>query len=120
MTLGKLPDQKQAKADINGGENGNTDLPHLGLSVAPASDVAGAGKNGVIVTEVDPAGAAADRGIKQGDVILDVGGRNVSSAHDVRKALETAKNDHKKSVLMRVRSGDASHFVAVPLSTGQG
>jgi serine protease Do len=115
-----LPDQQQAKADVNGGENGNADLPHLGLSVAPAADVAGAGKNGVIVTEVDPNSAAADRGIKQGDVILDVGGQSVANARDVRKALETAKNDHKKSVLMRVRTGDASHFVAVPLTTGQG
>ena len=42
--------------------------------------VAGAGKEGVVVTEVDPDGAAAERGFKAGDVILEVGGKTVANA----------------------------------------
>ncbi|WP_316214014.1 Do family serine endopeptidase [Bradyrhizobium sp. SZCCHNR2032] len=121
LTLGKLPDNIEAKADI-GGDNSaptrGTDVPKLGLTVAPANSVAGAGKEGVVVTEVDPKSAAAERGFKEGDVILDVAGKNVSSAGDVRDALAAAKNDNKNSVLMRVKSGGQSRFVAVPLAKG--
>lgn len=44
------------------------DVPRLGMTVAPADKVAGAGKVGVVVTMVDPTSAAAERGFKKGDV----------------------------------------------------
>ena len=80
--------------------------------------MAGAGKDGVVVTEVDPKSAAADRGFKEGDVILEVGGKTVASAGDVREAITAARSDSKNSVLMRVRSGGSSRFVAVPIGKG--
>ena len=92
--------------------------PRLGLTVAPASSVAGAGKNGVVVTGVDPKSAAAERGFKEGDIILEVAGKNVANPGDVRDAVKSAHADNKNSVLMRVRSGDTSHYVAVPLANG--
>ncbi|MBV8925901.1 MAG: Do family serine endopeptidase [Bradyrhizobium sp.] len=123
LTLGTLPNSVEAKADNdNGDDNGNatrgTDVPKLGLTVAPANSVAGAGKEGVVVTEVDPKSAAADRGFKEGDVILEVAGKTVASANDVREAITAAKNDNKNVVLMRVKSGGQSRFVAVPLAKG--
>jgi len=42
----------------------------------------------------------------------------VANPSDVREALEAARTDKKSSVLMRLRSGDASHYVAVPLGNG--
>jgi serine protease Do len=124
LTLGQLPNAQEAKADNdNNGTGGNagprgTDVPKLGLTVAPANTVGGAGKEGVVVTEVDPKSAAADRGFKEGDVILEVGGKTVASAGDVRDAINSARADNKNSVLMRVKSGGASRFVAVPLAKG--
>jgi serine protease Do len=120
LTLGQLPNVQEAKADINQDSQGGQEStgPRLGLSVAPASSVAGAGKTGVVVTGVDPNGKAADRGFKEGDVILEVAGKNVTNAGDVRDALKSAQADNKNTVLMRVRSGDASRFVAVPLGNG--
>jgi serine protease Do len=88
------------------------------MTVAPADKVEGAGKTGVVVTKVDPKSAAADRGFKKGDVIVEVAGKNVASPDDVRKALEAARTDKKSSVLMRLRSGDVSRYVAVPLANG--
>jgi serine protease Do len=88
------------------------------MTVAPANSVAGAGKDGVVVTEVDPKSAAAERGFKEGDVILEVGGKAVASADDVRDAITAARGDNKNSVLMRVKSGGSSRFVAVPLAKG--
>jgi len=123
LTLGQLPNNLEAKADSDkedqgGGTSHGTDVPKLGLTIAPASSVAGAGKEGVVVTEVDPKSAAADRGFKEGDVILEVAGKTVASAGDVRDALNAARNDNKNSVLMRVKSGGQSRFVAVPLAKG--
>ncbi|MDB5630571.1 MAG: Peptidase Do [Tardiphaga sp.] len=122
LTLGVLPNaQKEAKADTDGERavpKADTQVPRLGLTLAPSATVAGAGKDGVVVVEVDPKSAAAERGFKEGDVILEVGGKTVASAGDVRDALTTARTDNKNSVLMRVRSGGSSRFVAVPIGKG--
>jgi serine protease Do len=121
LTLGRLPNAQEAKADIDADGKGSThgtDVPRLGMTVAPAGKVDGAGKEGVVVTKVEPKSAAADRGLKKGDVILEVAGKRVSNPDDVREALEGARTDKKSSVLMRLRSGDASHYVAVPLANG--
>src|SRR5207237_2245245 len=118
-----LPNTLEAKADTDnndkgGGATRGTDVPKLGLTVAPANSVAGAGKDGVVITEVDPKSAAAERGFKEGDVILEVAGKSVASAGDVREAIDAARTDNKNSVLMRVKSGGSSRFVAVPLAKG--
>jgi serine protease Do len=120
LTLGQLLN-KEAKADVGSDGKGSThgtDVPRLGMTVAPAAKVDGAGKEGVVVTQVEPKSAAADRGLKKGDVILEVAGKSVSSPGDVSSALDAARTDKKSSVLMRLRSGDASHYVAVPLANG--
>jgi serine protease Do len=123
LTLGQLPNTLEAKADNDnsdkgGGATRGTDVPKLGLTVAPANSVAGAGKDGVVVTEVDPKSAAAERGFKEGDVILEVAGKSVTNAGDVREAINAARTDNKNSVLMRVKSGGSSRFVALPLAKG--
>jgi serine protease Do len=119
LTLGKLPNAQEAKADTDTDGKGSTmDVPRLGMTVAPADKVEGAGKQGVVVTKVDPKSAAADRGFKTGDVILEVAGKSVATPGEVREAIEGARSDKKNSVLMRLRSGDASRYVAVPLANG--
>ncbi|HUC49739.1 MAG TPA: Do family serine endopeptidase [Xanthobacteraceae bacterium] len=115
LTLAQMPtDQRVASAD-HGGSERPSGVPHLGLQVAPASDVAGAGSKGVVVTGVDPDGPAAEHGFQAGNVILDVGGKVVANADDVRQALTAAKAQGKHDVLMRVKMGDATRFVALPL-----
>jgi serine protease Do len=64
---------------------------------------------------VEPGGAAAEHGFKTGDVILDVSGKSVSRPVDVRDALVAARQHGRKDVLMRVKTADSTHFVAVPL-----
>ena len=122
LTLGQLPNTIEAKAntdqDDKGGATKGTGVPKLGLTLAPANSVAGAGKEGVVVTEVDPKSAAAERGFKEGDVILEVAGKSVGNVGEVREAIDAARTDNKNSVLMRVKSGGSSRFVAVPLAKG--
>ena len=120
LTLGQLPNSQEAKADAEGtgSSSPGTEVARLGMTVAPASKVDGAGKEGVVVMQVDPKSAAADRGVKKGDVILEVAGKTVTNPGDVREAIEAARMDKKNNVLMRLRSGDASHYVAMPLANG--
>ena len=114
VTLGQVPNEQQAKAETGTHE----DTPRLGVMVEPANDVAGSGGTGVVVTAVDPDGLAAEKGIAAGDIILDVGGKAVANASDVQKAMSAAKAQGKHDVLLRVKSADATRFVAVPFAKG--
>ena len=115
MTLGELPKERQASAAPTSIPAQGSDLASLGLSLAPAAKVNGAGDEGVVVTQVDPDGAAAARGFKTGDVILDVGGQPVSAPADVSRVMSEAKTGGKHTVLMRVKSEEGTRFVAVPV-----
>jgi len=117
IALGELPNQREARATTTPDSSGpeGTDVPRLGLTVVPAGQVAGSGSEGVVVTEVDPNGIASDQGVKTGDVILEVGGKKVANPADIRSALKDAQKDGKRTILMRVKSGDATKFVALRL-----
>ena len=119
VVLGELPrEQREARATQGDNENSGTDVPRLGLSLAPAGKVAGAGSDGVVVTQVDPDGPAATQGFRTGDVILDVAGKRVASPEEVRKAFADARSGGKRTILLRVKSGENTRFLAVPLGRG--
>jgi serine protease Do len=116
VTLAQMPNQQLAQSGTEQ-PGSSQSTPRLGLSLAPAQG-AGAGNEGVVVTAVDPDGPAAEQGIKAGDVITNVGGTSVATPGDVQKQLGQLQKAGKHSVLMRVKSGDATHYVALPLATG--
>jgi serine protease Do len=120
LTLGEMPNTKDASNTPanNESDNGSVDIAKLGLTLAPAARVAGAGGQGVVVTGVDSSGVAADHGFSTGDVILEVAGKSVSSPADVRSTIASARSEGRHSVLMRVKSGDNTRFVALPVSRG--
>src|SRR6202045_2625491 len=116
LTLGTLPNEKQADATPqNQREVPDSDVPKLGLTLAPASKVQGSDGNGVVVPAVADGGVAADHGFQVGDIILDVGGKTVSTPADVRKSLADARKEGKRAVLFRVKSSQGTKFVALPL-----
>ena len=84
----------------------------LGLELAPAAQVSGAGNEGVAIVNVDPNGVAASKGLSEGDVILNVAGKAVSQPGDVKSEIAAAKHDGKKAVLMRVKTAEGERFVA--------
>jgi serine protease Do len=116
LVLGELPKERQARASTEENRDvPSTDLPRLGLSLAPAAGVSGAGGQGVVVTQVEQDGAAAAHGFKTGDVILDVGGKSVNAPADVSRAMNEAKTGGKRTVLMRVKSEQGTRYVAIPV-----
>ena len=115
LTLGTLPNEKQAANQQKEHEVPDSDVPKLGLTLAPASKVAGSDGSGVVVTAVDPNGVAADHGFRVGDVILDVSGKSVSSPAEVRTQIADARKEGKRTLLFRVKSNGGTRFVALPL-----
>ena len=116
VTLGELPAQRETRATPETRDRSGQTVPRLGLTLAPAAEVAGSGNEGVVVTAVDPDGVAAEHGLKTGDVILEAAGRKVASPADIRTVIGNAQKDGKRTVLFRVKSGDGTKFVALRLS----
>jgi len=61
-----------------------------------------------VISEVDPSGAAASAGLREGDVIQQINGRPVRTPDDVRSALGAATD--RPAVLLIAR-GNQTSFV---------
>jgi serine protease Do len=112
VTLGTMPADKTASAEAHNPDSDSSSpsvFAKLGLKLRSAH-----GQDGVVVSEVDPDGAAAEKGLKNGDVILEVAGKSVSRPAEVAAAIDAAKSDGKKSVLLRVKSGDGERYLTLP------
>jgi serine protease Do len=68
---------------------------------------------GVTITTVESGSSADEKGLKAGDTILQLNGKEVSSVDDVRQELSAATTGGQKKILMLVRSGDRQRFVAM-------
>ncbi len=118
VELGRMPKDVGTKLGQNVPDDGGaaaTSLTALGLALAPASEV-GVSGGGVAVVDVDPDGPAAQRGIKPGDVVLDVQGRTVATVADVNEAIRAARSEGRKAILLRVKTQDGIRFVPLPLA----
>jgi serine protease Do len=105
---------KHAPAD----RHGSSQVGKLGLELAPADEVEGAGGKGVAVVSVEPGGEAASLGMAPGDVILKAGGKSVSTPPEVKDALEEARVAGRKHTLVLLRHGKSEIYIAVPVSAG--
>jgi serine protease Do len=69
---------------------------------------------GAVVTQVDPSSVAADAGLKEGDVILEINKHAVRSADDAVKLTSNVKD---KITLLRVWSNNGNnssiHYLVV-------
>ncbi len=109
VTLDAMPtDMKMASTQVEEPKTGS--MSSLGLEIATADDGAG-----VKITKVDPGSAAAERGLKEGDIILEVAGTQVNDPAAVTSALKGAKG---KKVLMLVKTADGQRYLALPQAKG--
>ena len=111
-TVGELT----AAKDTASAPSGERSRGKYGMSVQPLTpDVAeGAGvprgTTGVIITDVDPSGLAADSQLQEGDVIEKVDGKPVRTGDELRAALD--RKDGKPSLLL-VHRKDATIFLTL-------
>jgi serine protease Do len=110
------PKQEKPQAPIN-------TVKALGLSLANltpelrdrfglAADI-----NGVVITDIDNGGPSADKGMKAGDVVVEVAQDDVKTTDQILGKVDEAKKAGRKSVLLLVdRQGDL-RFVAVKIDS---
>jgi Do/DeqQ family serine protease len=110
--LTELPADKETSS-TNGSENRRGEL---GLSVEPVTPEVAAqlglrrSMPGVVVTDVDPSGPAAEAGIQRDDVILEVNHQPVKSAAELRAAVRRSAS---RPALLLVNRDGRSLFIAV-------
>jgi serine protease Do len=113
VTLGEFPEKGSARNEQPGGESPSglkgIQVQNLTSDVArqlqlPTSTA------GVVVSEVDPSSAAAESGLKRGDVILEVNRKPVRNVEQYQQALTGAAN---QSVLLLINRGGTTHYVIV-------
>ena len=113
LTLGQMKDEPVRKAAVEG-DSSDTTLGKLGIEVAPASKIAGAGETGLAVVGVDPNGQAADVGLRQGDIILKSAGKAINSASELEASMAAVKAAGKKDALVLIKRDDNQMFISLP------
>ena len=123
-TLAEKPSDTALAVTENGGKGDSTkplDLVGLGLKIAPISgdlkdkyQIADDQK-GVVIVEVAPNTSAAERGLKPGDVIVEVQQGEVTSPDDVRKRIDDVRKENRKSVLLLIQRRDGLQWVPLSL-----
>ncbi len=126
-SVGELPDDVQQASTTPTPErvappNRTSEISGLGARLSPITDdlrdkfKLSQDQKGVVVTDVMPDGNAAGRGLKPGDVIVEVQQEAVSSPADVQERLDRFRKQNRKTVLMLIQSGDGLRWVPVPLA----
>ncbi|MEO5577505.1 MAG: PDZ domain-containing protein, partial [Sphingomicrobium sp.] len=64
-----------------------------------------AGARGVVISAVEPASDAAEKGIRPGFLIMSVNQQPVTSPAEVAATIEAARRANRRSVLLLVKSG---------------
>jgi serine protease Do len=112
VTLGQMPSNLElAKASPSQQPQQTSEMDQLGLTVAP-------NREGVMITDVESNSDAGQKGIRVGDLILEISGNAVSGPDDVAKAVREANKLKRKAVLLRIKSGSETRFVALQLKAG--
>lgn len=117
VRMGRLPSQLAGHSQ-GSPTSGTENAPRLGVSVSPLDgdtrQQLGLADNvhGAVITDVDPDGAAAQAGLRSGDVIEQVGNMHVNDGKSLATALRKARND---TALLLVDRGGQRRFLAVPL-----
>lgn len=71
------------------------------------------GTEGLVVTNVDEASEAFEKGLRSGDVITEAGQQKVATVADLEARITEAKDAGRKSLLLLIRRGADPRFVAL-------
>ena len=121
VTLGNLENAEPVRTSRRDSERPDRREPTtmMGMRLAPANAV-GLDVDGLAVVELDPSGAAAENGLSVGDVILQAGGIDVASTEELADGVENAESEGRTNVLLKVRSGENTRFLALPVDAARG
>jgi serine protease Do len=124
--VGELPDDQRvaSAAPDKPAPTQPVELSGLGLRLSPITPEArerfqlGGDQKGVLITGVLQGTPAADKGLKPGDVIVEVQQEEVTTPNDVQERVEKVRKANRRSVLMLVQTSDGLQWVPLSLSPG--
>ena len=129
-SIGELPsDLQQASATPNrpaAPPTRTASISGIGVTLSPITDDLRSkyslrpDQKGVVVTDVEEGGAIGSRGVKPGDVIIEVQQEPVTSPSDVQERVDRYRKQNRRTVLMLVQSGDGVRYIPVPLEAPSG
>lgn len=108
---------KTQSGDDNGDASPEKESGKLGLSLQPvtpqiAHQLNLSSTDGLVITELDPTGPAAEAGLARGDVILEINRQAVTSVDEVKTVLEKA--DSRPVLLLIARQGRTIYLTVRP------
>jgi Do/DeqQ family serine protease len=109
------PEKAEAAADRTGKAHGRFGMTVQPLTKELAQELGTKATSGLAVTDIDPAGAAAEAGVQVGDVIEKVNGQAVTDAAGLASQLDAPRNG-RPSLLLVNRNGQR---VFITLGTEQ-
>ncbi|MFS2179657.1 Do family serine endopeptidase [Rhizobium pisi] len=116
------PDQHQGKGQGQTAPDAATPKNVLGLSLSLLSPETrkafgiAESVDGVVVTEVTPGSASAEKGLKPGDVIVEVAQEFMKSPDAVAAKVQSLKQEGRRNAQLMIASANGDlRFVAVPM-----
>jgi len=73
------------------------------------------GAEGLVVTGIDEASDAFEKGLRRGDVITEAGQEKVANAGDLSAAIDAARDAGRTSLLLLIERAGEPRFMALPL-----
>ena len=120
VEIAQMPSE-QTMASLDSDEELDDDTPKLGLALARLDEGVRSemdlpnGLDGAVVTDVLPGSPAAEKGLRQGDVIIEADNQAVTEPKTVSDAVKAAAERGEKAILLLIKRGDQDRFVAVPI-----
>ena len=117
VVVGEVPNEQARGAGGKGGAEQQAPAKANWLGIM-ASDLTaeqrksqGQPRDGVVINGLEPNGAAAQAGLRQGDVLLQVNSQPITSASQFEQLL--AKLDRKRTLVLLVKRGGEASYVPV-------
>ena len=135
VTVGEMPedpadqlakDGKSEQPRLAQGKDGVLAIPGTGLTVSQLTPQmrerfgVDDESKGVVVVDVKTDSAAADKGMRPGDLIIEADHKPVQSPQELAKRVDDARRADARSLLLRVENPQQLRYVALSLVEGKG
>ena len=132
IVVGEMPDDTKVASKDGKSSDGKTsdakpvDVPVLGLKVAPITDDLRSKyqlsdtQKGLVIVEVSPKSSASEKGLKPGDVIVEVQQEEVTNPSMLTDRVERYRKAGRKAVLVLVQTGDGVRYIPLSLTAPKG
>lgn len=126
VKIGELKEDKITKASVPGNAppTVSRELKTMGMTLSGLSaDLRAKYKlpddaKGVLVTGVDVDSLAGEKGLREGDLIVEAGQNEVKSPKQVAGKIEEARKSGRKSILLLIQRGGDLRFLALKIGKG--